>query len=150
MCGVSTSLRFPGQLNGSVRMQSFRTLTDSGYIFSDLQKLCLNLIFFRCHHHLYHHEWGIPPPSLYLLLPQQNKSGWLLFVCLLPLCVIKFIISDVVCAWRAAVLWNYDRGVVSILAVHGWGAPVWGRDGKEGRYRCTEGGYMQAITLLVS
>jgi len=28
-----------------------------------------------------------------------------------------FIISDVVCAWRAAVLWNYDRRVVSILAL---------------------------------
>ncbi|KAH9956019.1 hypothetical protein BC827DRAFT_1234415 [Russula dissimulans] len=31
-------------------------------------------------------------------------------------CVI-YIISDVFCAWRAAVLWNYDRRVVTVLAL---------------------------------
>ncbi|KAH9979594.1 hypothetical protein BGW80DRAFT_1279152 [Lactifluus volemus] len=31
-------------------------------------------------------------------------------------CVI-FILSDVVCAWRAAVLWNYDRRILAILAL---------------------------------
>ena len=45
MCGVSTSLRFPGQLNGSVtpkRLVSPLTLRR----YSDLRKLCLNLIPF--------------------------------------------------------------------------------------------------------
>ncbi|KAI0284459.1 hypothetical protein BC826DRAFT_1056195, partial [Russula brevipes] len=27
-----------------------------------------------------------------------------------------YVLSDVVCAWRAAVLWNYDRRVVAVLA----------------------------------
>jgi hypothetical protein len=31
--------------------------------------------------------------------------------------VVKYIISDVVCAWRAAVLWNYDRRVVATLSL---------------------------------
>jgi hypothetical protein len=46
MCGVSTSLRFPGQLNGSVSYLEFGAFADSGYRLSDLRKLCLNLIPF--------------------------------------------------------------------------------------------------------
>ena len=30
---------------------------------------------------------------------------------------LKFILSNVVCAWRAAVLWNYDRRIVAVLAL---------------------------------
>ena len=46
MCGVSTSLRFPGQLNGSVIMMQLVTLADFLGHDSDLRKLCLNLIPF--------------------------------------------------------------------------------------------------------
>src|SRR6266403_5220938 len=30
---------------------------------------------------------------------------------------IKFLLTDLVCAWRAAVRWNYDRRVLAILAL---------------------------------
>jgi len=35
---------------------------------------------------------------------------------------IIYILSEVVCAWRAAVLWNYDRRVVAVLMVFLFGA----------------------------
>lgn len=45
MCGVSTSLRFPGQLNGFVRLCQ-PSVTDPHFPFSDLRKLGMNLIPF--------------------------------------------------------------------------------------------------------
>jgi hypothetical protein len=35
-----------------------------------------------------------------------------------------FILTDLVCAWRAAVLWNYDRRVVAVLALFILGSTV--------------------------
>jgi hypothetical protein len=35
------------------------------------------------------------------------------------------------------------------MAVHGGGALVCGRDGKEGRYRCVEGGYREVIASFL-
>ncbi len=47
-------------------------------------------------------------------------SSWALLsisVVLLTLPPNQYILSEVVCAWRAAVLWNYDRRVVAVLMV---------------------------------
>jgi hypothetical protein len=57
MCGVSTSLRFPGQLNGCVTLPNGKTTTKrsdkrGGGDHRDLRKLAMNLIPFPRMHYL--------------------------------------------------------------------------------------------------
>jgi len=44
LCGVSTSLRFPGQLNGWASIRNMRSILT--FLTRDLRKLCMNLIPF--------------------------------------------------------------------------------------------------------
>jgi len=44
LCGVNTSLRFPGQLNGWASIQNVRSILT--FLIRDLRKLCMNLIPF--------------------------------------------------------------------------------------------------------
>jgi hypothetical protein len=69
----------------------------------------------------------IVSPSIFHHSRQMKGLAHILYVCACAsppssvVCrlsfVVKYIISDTVCAWRAAVLWNYDRRVVAVLSL---------------------------------
>jgi hypothetical protein len=67
----------------------------------------------RRHHRVYHCGWR----HVYILICLYSADFLSVSCADPPLFVVKYIISDIVCAWRAALLWNYDRRVVAILSL---------------------------------